>query len=155
MSPPGGRIIGEGIGSVKKRKEGTGRRREVLTSPGPGTIIAPLESTPRAHSARVHRQENSPVPLYEYQCGKCGHRFEKIQKLADPPVKICPKCGGKVKKLPSAPAIQFKGSGWYITDYARKSSPSSEEKADKPSESKEKPASEKKGTPPKKKDSGD
>ena len=60
------------------------------------------------------------MPLYEYQCESCETRFEKIQKFSDPPVEECPKCGGKVKKLPSSPAIQFKGSGWYITDYARK-----------------------------------
>lgn len=60
------------------------------------------------------------MPLYEYQCDKCAHRFEVIQKFADPPVDVCPKCGGPVKKLLSSPAIQFKGTGWYITDYARK-----------------------------------
>lgn len=61
------------------------------------------------------------MPLYEYQCDACGHRFEKIQKYSDPPADTCPKCGGSVQKLLSSPAIQFKGSGWYITDYARKS----------------------------------
>ena len=62
------------------------------------------------------------MPLYEYQCEPCGHRFERIQKFSDPPVESCPACGGAVKKLISSPAIQFKGSGWYITDYAKKSS---------------------------------
>ncbi|HEV8375171.1 MAG TPA: zinc ribbon domain-containing protein [Candidatus Polarisedimenticolia bacterium] len=77
------------------------------------------------------------MPLYEYECSKCGHRFEKIQKFSDPLVKTCPKCKGKVQKLPSAPAIQFKGSGWYITDYARKGESSgSEEKSDKASDEK-------------------
>jgi len=61
------------------------------------------------------------MPLYEYQCDACAHRFEVIQKFSDPPVDVCPKCGGQVKKLLSSPAIQFKGTGWYITDYARKS----------------------------------
>lgn len=61
------------------------------------------------------------MPLYEYQCKKCGHRFEKIQKFSDPPVKKCPECGGAVEQLISAPAVQFKGSGWYVTDYAKKS----------------------------------
>ena len=61
------------------------------------------------------------MPLYEYQCEACGHRFEKIQKFSDPPVDTCPRCGGKVRKLLSSPAIQFKGSGFYITDYAKKS----------------------------------
>jgi putative FmdB family regulatory protein len=61
------------------------------------------------------------MPLYEYQCTKCGARFEKIRKFSDPPLDVCPKCGGgPVEKLLSAPAFQFKGSGFYITDYARK-----------------------------------
>lgn len=61
------------------------------------------------------------MPLYEYQCKKCGHRFEKIQKFSDKPIKKCPECGGAVEQLLSAPAVQFKGSGWYVTDYAKKS----------------------------------
>ena|SRR6188472_1939289 len=62
------------------------------------------------------------MPLYEYECDACHQRFEKIQKFSDPPIEVCEKCGkGPVKKLFSSPAIQFKGSGWYITDYARKS----------------------------------
>jgi putative FmdB family regulatory protein len=60
------------------------------------------------------------MPLYEYQCDACGHRFEKIQKFSDPLETTCPKCGGVVHKLMSSPAIQFKGSGFYITDYAKK-----------------------------------
>jgi putative FmdB family regulatory protein len=64
------------------------------------------------------------MPLYEYECESCGHRFEKIQKFSDPPLESCPVCGGPVHKLLSSPAIQFKGSGWYITDYARKAQPS-------------------------------
>jgi putative FmdB family regulatory protein len=60
------------------------------------------------------------MPLYEYECDACGHRFEVIhQRFSDAPIEICPKCGGAVRKLFSSPAIQFKGSGWYITDYAR------------------------------------
>ena len=62
------------------------------------------------------------MPLYEYQCDACSHRFERIQKFSDPPIETCPSCGGNVRKLLSSPAIQFKGSGWYITDYAKKSS---------------------------------
>src|SRR5262245_51317523 len=62
------------------------------------------------------------MPLYEYQCEACSHRFERIQKFSDPPIETCPTCGGAVRKLISSPAIQFKGSGWYITDYAKKSS---------------------------------
>lgn len=60
------------------------------------------------------------MPLYEYQCRKDG-QFELIRKFSDPPLAACPKCGAPVEKLLSAPAIQFKGSGWYVTDYARKS----------------------------------
>ncbi len=59
------------------------------------------------------------MPLYEYLCKKDGH-FELIRKFSDPPLKACPTCGRKVEKLPSSPAIQFKGTGWYVTDYARK-----------------------------------
>ena len=75
------------------------------------------------------------MPLYEYECEACAHRFERIQKFSDPPVDKCPSCGGQVKKLLSSPAIQFKGSGWYITDYAKKGggakeSPESKEKKD-------------------------
>ncbi len=62
------------------------------------------------------------MPLYEYECVKCGATVEKIQKFSDPPLTVCEKCGGKLERLISSPAIQFKGSGWYVTDYARKSS---------------------------------
>jgi putative FmdB family regulatory protein len=65
------------------------------------------------------------MPLYEYQCKKCGHRFEKIQKFTDRMVKKCPECGGPVEQMISAPAVQFKGSGWYVTDYGGKAQPSS------------------------------
>jgi putative FmdB family regulatory protein len=65
------------------------------------------------------------VPLYEYRCTKCGHGFEKIQKFSDPHVTECPKCSGLVEQVISAPAVQFKGAGWYVTDYARKSGASS------------------------------
>jgi putative FmdB family regulatory protein len=61
------------------------------------------------------------MPLYEYQCDACGHRFEQIRKFSDPPLEACPKCGGVVRKLISSPAFQFKGSGWYATDYGGKS----------------------------------
>ncbi len=60
------------------------------------------------------------MPLYEYECDACGHRFEVIQKFSDTPIEKCPACGGAVHKLQSAPSFQFKGSGWYITDYAKK-----------------------------------
>jgi putative FmdB family regulatory protein len=86
------------------------------------------------------------VPLYEYECKKCHHRFERIQKSFSDPAPSCPKCRGKVEQLLHAPAVQFKGSGWYVTDYARGSSAGnsssedgggkSEEKADVKSASK-------------------
>jgi putative FmdB family regulatory protein len=70
------------------------------------------------------------MPLYEYRCDACGHHFEKIQKFSDPPEEVCPNCGERqVQKLLSSPAIQFKGSGWYITDYARKGTDAKESAA--------------------------
>jgi putative FmdB family regulatory protein len=62
------------------------------------------------------------VPLYEYQCKKCHSLTERIQKFSDPPLTVCPHCGGEVEQLISAPAVRFKGSGWYVTDYAKGSS---------------------------------
>jgi putative FmdB family regulatory protein len=62
------------------------------------------------------------VPLYEYQCKKCHSLTERIQKFSDPPLTVCPHCGGEVEQLISAPTVQFKGSGWYVTDYAKGSS---------------------------------
>ena len=63
------------------------------------------------------------MPLYEYECEACSSRFEKIQKFSDPPLEVCAKCGkGPIRKLLSSPAIQFKGTGWYITDYAKSGS---------------------------------
>jgi putative FmdB family regulatory protein len=69
------------------------------------------------------------VPLYEYECDN-GHRFEVIRKFSDPPIAVCPTCGAPVHKLISSPAFQFKGSGWYITDYARKDSGSAKTDGD-------------------------
>jgi putative FmdB family regulatory protein len=60
------------------------------------------------------------VPLYEYECTKCHKKTEKIESVSGPHLKKCPHCGGKVEQLIAAPAIQFKGSGWYVTDYAGK-----------------------------------
>ena len=60
------------------------------------------------------------MPLYEYQCDACGHTFEVIQKMSDAPPAKCPVCGGVIHKMQSAPAFQFKGTGWYVTDYAKK-----------------------------------
>jgi putative FmdB family regulatory protein len=64
------------------------------------------------------------MPLYEYQCKRCKHTFEKIQTFSAQPIRKCPECQGPVEKLLSAPAVQFKGTGWYATDYARKGSSS-------------------------------
>lgn len=77
------------------------------------------------------------MPLYEYLCESCGHRFERIQKFSDAPLTECPSCGGRVEKQVSSPAIQFKGSGWYITDYAKSggSKESSSSKSDSSSSS--------------------
>jgi len=65
------------------------------------------------------------MPLYEYECKKCHHRFEKIQTFSAKHVKKCPECGGPIEQLISAASVQFKGSGWYVTDYAKKSAPGS------------------------------
>ncbi len=70
------------------------------------------------------------MPLYEYECQKCGVRFEEIQKFSDPLLTEHDDCGGALKKLLSAPAIQFKGTGWYVTDYARSGKPDSDGKPD-------------------------
>ena len=77
------------------------------------------------------------MPLYEYQCKKCHHRFEKIQKFSDKPMKKCPDCGGPVEQMISAPAVRFKGSGWYVTDYAKKSSATASSSSDGESSSKD------------------
>jgi putative FmdB family regulatory protein len=71
------------------------------------------------------------LPLYEYLCLKCDRRIEKIEKLSGPHLKKCPHCGGAVEALISAPAIQFKGTGWYVTDYAKKSGGSDGPKGEK------------------------
>ncbi|MBZ5663586.1 MAG: zinc ribbon domain-containing protein [Acidobacteriia bacterium] len=65
------------------------------------------------------------MPNYEYLCKKCGHRFEEIRKFSDKHLKKCPECGGVLEQVISAPAVQFKGSGWYVTDYAKKGAGSS------------------------------
>ena len=69
------------------------------------------------------------MPLYEYECDACGHRFERIQKFSDALVSACPECDGAVRKLLSSPAIQFKGTGWYVTDYAQQKKPADEQAA--------------------------
>ena len=76
------------------------------------------------------------MPLYEYKCDQCGERSEILQSISDPPYEHCPKCGGTVKKLFSAPAIQFKGSGFYKTDYASSSSTPASTSSESKSETK-------------------
>jgi putative FmdB family regulatory protein len=82
------------------------------------------------------------MPLYEYECYVCDHRFERIQRVSDSPSSECPKCGGAVRRLLGVPALQFKGTGFYITDYAKgngngaepdtREQPATEKKAEKP-----------------------
>jgi len=87
------------------------------------------------------------MPLYEYECKKCHHRFERIQKFSDPHVKKCPDCGGPVEQVLSAPAVQFKGSGWYVTDYARKSAATSSANGDAAPKKETKPKAEESAKP--------
>ena len=84
------------------------------------------------------------MPLYEYQCQKCKHKFEKIQKFSDPPVRKCPECGSPVEKVMHAPNVQFKGTGWYVTDYGGKSDKSKTDIGGPEKSSSEKSGSEKK-----------
>jgi putative FmdB family regulatory protein len=86
------------------------------------------------------------VPLYEYECEKCGRKTEKIENVSGPHLKKCPHCGGKVERVVTAPAIQFKGAGWYVTDYAGKSKDGGSKE--------EKPAAETKEPVSKEKDAG-
>ena len=82
------------------------------------------------------------MPLYEYQCTVCGSRIEKIQKFSDAPLTKCRQCGGKLERLLSSPSIQFKGTGWYVTDYAKKAEPSSRPSAESSSDGGNKKAAE-------------
>lgn len=72
------------------------------------------------------------MPIYEYICTRCGNRFEVLQKATDPPLRKCRTCQGELRKVIAAPALQFKGNGWYITDYARKSIPEKQPKPEAP-----------------------
>jgi putative FmdB family regulatory protein len=99
------------------------------------------------------------VPLYEYQCKKCKHKFEKIQKFSDRPIKKCPECGSPVVKIQHAPNVQFKGSGWYVTDYGGKSDKSksdgsSEKGTEKGGSDKKETTAKEDGSKAKDKDSG-
>ena len=105
-----------------------------------GSRIAPAFPLPE------HFHEFS-MPIYEYECRRCGHRFELLQKFSDKPRKRCPECSGAVDRLISSPAIRFKGSGWYVTDYANKGKGDSAETAEaKSSDKTEKKTSGKKET---------
>jgi putative FmdB family regulatory protein len=75
------------------------------------------------------------MPNYEYLCKDCGHRFEQIRKFSDKQLRKCPECGGVIEQVISAPAVQFKGSGWYVTDYAKKGAGSSASASSSSSES--------------------
>lgn len=77
------------------------------------------------------------MPIYEYKCLECHRRLETLQRLSEPPLTTCPECGGELKKLVSAPAFQFKGEGWYVTDYARKTEDGKTKGEEKPKEAKE------------------
>jgi putative FmdB family regulatory protein len=83
------------------------------------------------------RAKGAAVPLYEYKCVKCGRRTEKIEPVAGPHLKKCPHCGGRVESVITAPAIKFKGSGWYVTDYAGKSPDGGSKESTSSGESKE------------------
>ena len=97
-----------GLARASSTPLGTGARREEQN------VI--LFDQTFAHAIRRY----PGLPLYEYKCVKCGHRFEKIESLSASEVKKCPECGGRAERQLAPPAIQFKGSGWYVTDYAGK-----------------------------------
>lgn len=84
------------------------------------------------------------MPIYEYECLQCGKKTELLQRMDEAPLASCPQCGGPVRKLLSAPAVQFKGSGWYVTDYAGKKGGGSSAKSEGTSESKSETKSESK-----------
>jgi putative FmdB family regulatory protein len=77
---------------------------------------------PDQFAGSTGNQESAALPLYEYACKKCGRHHERLETFKGPHLRKCPSCGGKVEQLISAPALQFKGTGWYVTDYASKSS---------------------------------
>ncbi len=74
------------------------------------------------------------MPLYEYRCTKCGERIEVLQHLSDAPLAECSRCGGALEKVISAPALQFKGSGWYVTDYGKRAGEPASAPAEKKSD---------------------
>ena len=80
------------------------------------------------------------MPLYAYRCTQCGHKFEKIQNFSDEPEMVCPKCGGVLERPLTAPRLQFKGAGWYVNDYASKSSAPSDSASGEKKETSSEPA---------------
>jgi putative FmdB family regulatory protein len=78
--------------------------------------------------------------LYAYRCTQCGHKFEKIQNFSDEPEQVCPKCGGVLERPLTAPRLQFKGAGWYVNDYAPKSSATAESSSTDKKETSSEPA---------------
>jgi len=90
------------------------------------------------------------MPIYEYECRKCKAHVEAFQKVSDKPLTKCRKCGGKLERKISAPAIQFKGSGWYVTDYAGKTTKSDKSESESTTESKTEKTDKKKESPPQK-----
>ena len=117
---------------------GVSRRRVRRQGPephAPPSLDAgrPTKYNSGAGFARYHvpRQEVVFLPLYEYECTVCKHRFELLQKFSDKPAKVCVRCGKPVLRLISSPAIQFKGTGWYVTDYGTKSGTGFESKKKK------------------------
>lgn len=88
------------------------------------------------------------MPLYEYRCTQCGHRFEKIQTFTSTPLTECPVCQGKLERPLTAPALQFKGAGWYVNDYAGKAKSSSADSSSPDSSSSDKPAADKPSATP-------
>jgi putative FmdB family regulatory protein len=85
-----------------------------------GSEKAAFDNRTKLTPVHLASRISSPMPNYEYLCKKCGHRFEQIRKFSDKQLRKCPECGGVIEQVISAPAVQFKGSGWYVTDYAKK-----------------------------------
>ena len=88
------------------------------------------------------------MPIYEYKCIKCRNEFEAMQRFSDSPLKKCPSCGGAVKRLISRSSFQLKGSGWYLTDYAKKGSPGDTQESKSTAESSTEPTPSKPTTTP-------
>jgi putative FmdB family regulatory protein len=141
----GGDVI---AGAEKVHAEHVRRQADAQTRISDGKIDARGAATLKSGAKLNSAVPNRIVPIYEYKCKKCGHIFERIQKFSDPPVRKCPECGGSVEQVLSAPAVQFKGSGWYVTDYARKGGGASKDGGEGAGKTEAKPESEKAGEKP-------